>query len=154
MGKAGSQVCWLAAMSCCIWLDSKRREESNGTYCTFMAWTIRKLLTRVVRPTQREQTIVPSHNGWTHTHTPQHHSNDSTFTTNTVMLELHARAFLMQIMQGSNQAQKLVSETFLLHINRLILKTPECFKNTINLLKRLCAFWGENNFLTCILLYI
>ena len=35
-GEAGSQACWLATMSCCIWLDSERCEESNGTYCAFM----------------------------------------------------------------------------------------------------------------------
>ena len=27
----------LAMTSCCIWLDSKQRKESNSTYCAFMA---------------------------------------------------------------------------------------------------------------------
>ena len=54
MGKAGSPVCRYVDYTCYI-----EREECNDTKIIFIALSMRKLLTRNVRPTQREQTIDP-----------------------------------------------------------------------------------------------
>ena len=49
---------WYVDCKCYMWLDSEEREECNDTKIIFIALSMRKLLMRSVRPTQREQTIV------------------------------------------------------------------------------------------------
>ena len=57
MGKAGSPVCWYVDYTCYIFLDLEEREECNDIKIIFIALSMKKLLTRRVRPTQCEQTI-------------------------------------------------------------------------------------------------
>ena len=58
MGKAGSPICRYIDCKCYIWLNSEEQEECIATNIIFILLSMRKLLTRSVRPTQREQTIV------------------------------------------------------------------------------------------------
>ena len=58
MGKAGLPVCRYVDCKCYIFLDLEELEECNDTKIIFIALSTRKLLTRSVRPTQCEQTIV------------------------------------------------------------------------------------------------
>ena len=41
-----------------LWLEAEKREESHDTKIVFIAIGMQKSLTRSVRPTQHEQTIV------------------------------------------------------------------------------------------------
>ena len=57
-GECQFSVLEQVSLTYCILLDAEQCEELNGTKIIFIAWSVRKLLMRIVRPTQLKQTIL------------------------------------------------------------------------------------------------
>ena len=57
MEESGLVLCQHVGPTCYISPDAEEQDEFNGTKIIFIGCTMRKLLTRSVRPTQCEQTI-------------------------------------------------------------------------------------------------